>query len=307
MTFDLVISDLLDSIDESYKLSNTLELNKKVFNVRSLSDSTESSLIWLSPDNENPVSTIKKLDFGVLILSKDLMGNQEIQQFPNLVFVENPKLVFVKLLAKIQRNNVTPVIDESVKLHEDAIVGENVSIGPFSFIGKSKIGSGTIIYPNVTIYDNVDIGENVIINSGTVIGSDGFGFVKDEDGKIFQFPHVGGVRIGDSVIIGSNTSIDKGSLGNTTIGNNTKIDNLVHIAHNVEIGEGCYVIAHTIIGGSTKIKDRAWISPNTTIRDGITIGKGSLLGMGSVLTKDLPDNEIWLGAPAKFSKKNNLT
>ena len=138
----------------------------------------------------------------------------------------------------------------------------------------------------------------------TTIGGTGFGYEKNTDGEFELFPHIGGVRIEKNVDIGANTCIDRGTLGNTIIGAGSKIDNLVHIAHNVKIGRNCAIIAHSMIGGSTVINDNCWVAPSACVRDGISIGSNSIIGLGSVVVKPIPDNEVWAGNPArKFEKK----
>ncbi len=152
---------------------------------------------------------------------------------------------------------------------------------------------------NNVILDKTIIGNNVVINPGTVIGSEGFGYQRREDKKLEKFPHFGGVIIEDDVEIGSNTSIDRGTLKNTIIRKGSKIDNLVHIAHNVEIGEYCLIIANSMIGGSAKIKKYSWVAPSASILNGIEIGENSTIGMGAVVVKSVPNNQTWAGVPAR--------
>lgn len=149
------------------------------------------------------------------------------------------------------------------------------------------------------------IGENTWICPTSKIGNNGFGFEPDETGKLVYFPHFMGVEIGDNVRIGSLTCVDRGNLKNTKIGNGTKIDNLVHIAHNVEIGENCLIVAGAVICGSAKIGNNCFIGANSIIREHLEIGENSRIGMGSVVTKNVPANEVWAGNPAKNINKNN--
>jgi UDP-3-O-[3-hydroxymyristoyl] glucosamine N-acyltransferase len=116
---------------------------------------------------------------------------------------------------------------------------------------------------------------------------------------VTSFPHVGGVEIEDDVEIGANTCIDRGSLGNTIVRRGAKIDNLVHIAHNVVVGRNAFVIANAMIGGSTILGDGSWTSPSATLRDGIRIGDGATVGLGAVVTKSIPDGAVWMGTPAR--------
>lgn len=148
------------------------------------------------------------------------------------------------------------------------------------------------------------MGKNVKIHSGTVIGEDGLGFVKNEKNEWEKFPHFGRVIIGDNVEIGANCVIDRGTLGDTVIGEGTKLENLIHVAHNSKIGKHCSIVAVTYIGGSSVIGDYTWIGPQVCIRDQIKIGKNCLIGMGSVVTKDIPDNWVVMGIPAKYVRDN---
>jgi len=145
----------------------------------------------------------------------------------------------------------------------------------------------------------VEIGENVTVFPGAVIGADGFGFYRDDQGSYRRFPHLGGVRIHDGVEIGANTTIDKGTLGNTEIGINTKINNLCHIAHNVIIGNNCIINCGVTISGSVIIGDDSWVGPGVNILDGVTIGKDVLIGMGAAVVKDIADGVKVMGIPAR--------
>ena len=142
------------------------------------------------------------------------------------------------------------------------------------------------------------VGNNIKISPGVVLGSEGFGYSVTKKG-IEKFPHFGGVVIGDNVDIGANTCIERGALGDTIIGSGTKIDNLVHIAHNAEIGKNCLIVALSGIGGSCIIGDGVYIGFGATIKNGVRIGRGATVGMGAVVLKNIPDNEIWVGNPAR--------
>lgn len=149
---------------------------------------------------------------------------------------------------------------------------------------------------------NVIVGSNFKHGSNVTIGGDGFGYEKNEQGEYEFMQHFGDVYIGDNVTIGSNTCIDRGAVEHTQIGNGTKIDNLVHIAHGVKIGDNCLIVAGTVICGSTEIGGNTYIGANVTIREHLKIGQNVYIGMGSVVTKDIPANEMWYGNPAKFIK-----
>ncbi|UIJ44432.1 UDP-3-O-(3-hydroxymyristoyl)glucosamine N-acyltransferase [Sphingomonas cannabina] len=188
----------------------------------------------------------------------------------------------------------TTVVDETAQLDPSA------SIGPFCLIGPGcVIGAECVIGPNVSLMQDVRLGSRVTIAGGTVIGADGFGYERNEIGELEKFPHVGGVVIGDDVEIGSNTSIDRGTLNPTIIGARARIDNQVHVAHNVIVGEDVAIIAEAMIGGSVKIGDRAWIAPSATIMNQVTIGADAVVGLGAVVVKPVPDGMTVMGAPAQ--------
>lgn len=148
------------------------------------------------------------------------------------------------------------------------------------------------------------IGDNCEIKPSAVLGNDGFGFEPDENGDLVFFPHFGNVVIEDNVRIGSHVCIDRGNMHDTIIKDGVKIDNLVHVGHNVTIGKNTLVVAGSVICGSVEIGENCFIGANSTIRQKLKIGNNVVIGMGAVVTKDIPDNEIWAGNPAKFLKHN---
>jgi UDP-3-O-[3-hydroxymyristoyl] glucosamine N-acyltransferase len=156
------------------------------------------------------------------------------------------------------------------------------------------------IHPSATIHKDVKIGKNVIVKPYAVIGFDGFGF-RYEQGVLGNFPHYGTVVLKDNVYIGSSTCVDRGTLGDTIIGEGTKIDNLCHIAHNVIAGKNCRIIAHAVLCGSVVLGDNVWVSPGAVIRDGVTVGDNVVVGLGSVVTKNIPSNVVVIGVPAKVT------
>lgn len=143
------------------------------------------------------------------------------------------------------------------------------------------------------------IGKNVIIHPNVLLGGDGFGYERDEHDELIKFPSIGGIIIEDDVEIFPFTNIDRGTLDNTIIGKGTKIDHYCHIGHNVRIGKRCVITAGVIIAGSVTVGDDVFIGINSSIRDGIKIGKHAMVGMGSVVTKDVGDNWTVYGVPAK--------
>jgi len=189
------------------------------------------------------------------------------------------------------------------RIHTNAIIHPTVKLAPGVVIGSGvTIGENAVIGPNTAIANAV-IHEDVFIGANCSIGLSGFGYEKDETGVYWRFPHTGGVVIEKNVEIGSNTCIDRGSIGNTIIGTGVKIDNLVHVAHNVVIGPNALIIANTMIGGSTEIGEGAWVAPSVSLMNQIRVGEASVLGMGAVVLKDVEPGAVMVGNPAKPLKK----
>jgi UDP-3-O-[3-hydroxymyristoyl] glucosamine N-acyltransferase len=291
--------DLIKIIDFNFKVIGTKDLC--VFDkVSSLADGREFSLSWLKNKLQNAKETLKNSKSNVIITHFEM--EDEIREFLDkkfFILVDDPKLSFIKIATKLFVNEGEAGIHKTSVVHPEAKIADNVYIGPHCYIGKVTIMENVRIMGNNTILDNTYIGRNVIINPGTVIGGEGFGYSRDKDKTLKKFPHFGGVIIEDDVEIGSNTSIDRGTLGNTIIRKGTKIDNLVHVAHNVDIGEHCLIIANSMLGGSLKIGPYSWIAPSASILNNITLGKEVTVGMGAVVVKSVEDGVTVAGIPAR--------
>ena len=212
---------------------------------------------------------------------------------------------FVHPLAHVEKN---AFLDSPVHVEAFAYIGKNVQIGKYSHIGahsylgnEVKIGECVYIFPGVTILKNCEIGNNVLIHSGTVIGSDGFGYAKDGS-KYLKIPQTGNVVIADNVEIGANCTIDRASIGSTRIGKGSKLDNLVQIAHNVEIGKNTVIAAQTGISGSTKIGSNVIMGGQVGTAGHIEIGDNTILGGRAGVTKSIPPDSFFFGYPARDHK-----
>ncbi len=272
-------------------------------NVKPINQSDEYSLTWLSSSRKDKIELLE-LSNSKIVICDDF--SDFINHHPAKLFIKviNPKIVFLRIVKKYFTK------PQTYGIHKTAIISPLAKIHPKSYIGANcviedvEIGENSYIFSNCFLGNNTIIKKNVTIKSGAVLGGDGFGYSKNENGEFEKFPHVGGIIINNNVDIGSNTCIDKGTLGNTIIKEGAKIDNLVHIAHNVVIGENTTVIANSMIAGSTIIGNNTWISPSVCIRDGVTIGSNVIIGLASLVTKNIPDNEVWIGLPAKKIKNN---
>ena len=271
-----------------------------VTNIGSITDSNIGTFTWLNPNRLDKEALLDKTNAGFIVIDLIEVFEPKVNQI--FIRVRNPKLFYVKTISKYLMIEPKSEIHPSSIISPLAKIHSSVTIGPFCVIGKCEIGEGSIIDSHCKIGDNTKISKRVKISTGVVIGGNGYGYSEDDDGSILRIPHIGGVVIGDDVEIGSNTCIDRGTLGNTLVEQGVKIDNLVHIAHNVIIGKNSMIVANVVIGGSTLIGENSWIAPSSTLRDGISVGSGSTVGLAALVTKSIPDNEIWAGFPAKFMR-----
>jgi len=239
-----------------------------------------------------------------------------------LIRVPNARVAFAKAMAlffpeRIYAAGIHPTavvaasarVDATAHIGPHCVVGERVTISARSVLqagdvvgDDSKLAEGVNLFPNVTIYPQTEIGARVRIHAGTVVGSDGFGYVQDR-GVHLKVPQIGNVIIGDDVEIGANVTIDRGALGPTVIGKGTKIDNLVQIAHNVEIGEGTLIISQVGISGSTKLGKYVVLAGQVGLAGHLKIGNQVTIAAKSGVMHDIPDGETWMGIPAQPDKQ----
>tara|TARA_B100000989_G_scaffold26367_1_gene17034 strand:- start:4361 stop:5374 length:1014 start_codon:yes stop_codon:yes gene_type:complete len=241
---------------------------------------------------------------GIVVQNSQFAMAKTLRLF-NPVLKENPiihSMAYVSDYAKIGKKvSIAPgaCIEKGVK------IGDGCKVGSNTFIGADTIlGNNCELKANVSVYNNSNIGSNVIIHSGTTIGSDGFGFVT-VDGIHEKIPQTGNAVLENDVEIGSNCSVDRGTIGSTVIGEMTKIDNLVHIAHNVKIGKGCLITAGFAVAGSTEIGDFCTFAGQVGIAPHLKIGNNSVVASKSGVTKSLKGDRIYAGFPARDIKDHN--
>lgn len=280
---------IIEEVYDEKNLSNIL-------GVSSLFNYKEKTITWIRDKKTFEKVKIKeKIDF--IIIPPEI---EDRNNFINYIVTDKPQNLFSLLLEKIYLSNqIIEEIGLNTIIGKTTKIGKNIKIGNNCTIEDNvTIGDGTIIGNNVIIKENTIIGEECVIQSGSIIGEAGFGFIELDNKIKRRMPHLGGVKIGKGVEIGANTCIVKGTLDDTIIEDYVKIDNLCHIAHNVKIGKNSFIVAHTLIGGSVVIEENCWIA-TSVIRNLLTIGKNSLVGFGSIVVKDVGDNTIVLGNPAK--------
>lgn len=270
----------------------------------SINNLKSNSITWIKN-----IDTFENYKFteieNILLISHGILNTDSYGKNINFITCNDPKEIFFSILKEFfkQREYKNYISPNSVV--ETASMGQDIYIGHGCYIGPEvTMGDNVIIKNNVSIEGKVKIGDNTIIHSGVVIGTDGYGYFQNSEGINLKVPHYGGVIIGRDVEIGANTCIDRGTLDDTIIGDNVKIDNLCHIAHNVVIKDNCSVIALSILGGSVVLEKDSYIAPGAIIKNQLTIGENSLVGLGAVVIKDVEKNKVVAGVPAKVIKEN---
>jgi len=286
----------------------------KISKLSKIEEGEPGSLTFLS--HPKYVDYLKSTKASAVIISEGITNEKPANT--TLITVKDSRQAFTILLEAYHKQQFAKTgIEEFAVVSKLAKLGDKVYVGSHSYIGdnvtigngvyifpnvyigdNSKIGDGCLIYPGVKIYRDSVIGKQCTFHSGVVIGSDGFGFVPNEENNYRKMPQVGNVIIEDHVEVGSNTTIDRATMGSTIIRKGVKLDNLIQIGHNVEIGENTVMAAQSGVAGSTKIGKNCMIGGQVGIVGHITIGNGVKIAAQSGIGNDLPDNAIVQGSPA---------
>jgi UDP-3-O-[3-hydroxymyristoyl] glucosamine N-acyltransferase len=257
---------------------------------------TNTDLVWISDKN---LDLVEQLSTGTIICSKNV-DRAKLKSSCTYIVTDVPRLYFLQVVKFFFTEEVKPFISNRSHIHPSAIIGKDVTIEAGVVIEKGcTIGELTRIDSNTVIKKGTSIGSRVKIGANNTIGGDGFGYEMNELRQFEFIPHLGNVVIEDDVEIGNNTTIDRAVLGSTILRKNVKVDNLVHIAHGVEIGENSLIIANSMIAGSCKIGSNVWVAPSASILNKLTVGDNATIGMGAVVLKRVEDNQVIVGNPGK--------
>ena len=303
------------SSPKSFKLSQLATLlgaelegdpDKEIIGINNLASALDDEISFIA--REAYKSQLESTSAGVVICNSQTSGsydgNKLVCQNPYLAYAKCTKLFKEKPSTKIGISNLASIASSSlvsdkasvgnfVTISEDTIIEDHVILMPGVFIGKgSKVGKGTIVHANTSLYDSVEVGQDCIIHSGVVIGSDGLGFAQDNK-KWVKIEHLGRVLIGSHVEIGSNSTIDRGSVGDTIIGDNVKIDNQVHIAHNVNVGSGTAIAGNSAIAGSTIIGKNCTLAGCSAVVDNIEIADEVHITAMTLITKSIKESGFY--------------
>lgn len=306
------ISDFLSGTVEGDENVTVSELSK-------IEDGKKGTLCFLS--NRKYENYIYTTEASVVIVATDFFPSQPVQC--TLVKVKDPYSAFSVLLDKyneaLNLSSAQSGIEQPSFVHPTAKIGANVFIGAFSYIAENvtigdnckihqqvfigqdaKIADNCTFYPGVKIYNRSVVGSRVMIHSNTVVGSDGFGFAPQPDGTYTKIAQIGNVVIEDDVEIGSNTTIDRATMGSTFIRKGVKLDNLIQIAHNVDVGANSVVAAQTGISGSTKVGEKSVIGGQVGIAGHLSLAKGTQVGAQAGINFSIAEeNKQWHGTPAQ--------
>lgn len=266
----------------------------------SLDGIVPGALVFAKSVSAERIRKLNSCPGAVALVTPEFAGQLEHSH----IVVTNPRLAFARATQEFFTATPPATIAATAVIDPSAVLGAGVSVGEYAIIGPNvRIGDSTQVRHHAVISAGSKIGRNCLIKSHVVMGEDGFGFELDDDGIPVRIPHLGSVVIGDEVEVGAGTVIARGTLDSTRVGDRAKIDDAVFIAHNVIVGEDTLIIANAEVSGSVRIGAKCWIGPSVSVLNGIRIGDGSLIGLGAVVTRDVPPNVVVVGNPGRVLRQ----
>lgn len=280
--------------------------------VETLANADASQVSWITSASHR--RTLAETRAGAVI------GKEaDLEGFARAIIVADPEAAIAEILARFQTPLVMPpigvhptaIVDATARLGRNVALGAHVRIGPGAEIGDNtillrgvdvgawvRIGADCVLHPNCVVYDRSQLGNRVILHAGAVIGADGFGYIFRE-GRHRKVPQIGIVVIEDDVEIGANSCVDRAKVGATRIGRGSKIDNLVQVAHNVQLGQGCILVSQTGVAGSSRLGNGVVMGGQSGVIDGLTIGDRVQIAAKTAVFKDVPAGQVVVGTPAR--------
>lgn len=274
------------------------DANHKISQPAKIETAQKNEISFLA--NEKYLPYLETTQAGAIVINRTTFDKLKTNNNINFILVDDAYSAFTTLLKFYESQLQKNIAQNNYEIGENTIIYPNVYVG-----NNVKIGNNCIIYPNVAILENCVVGNNCIINAGAVIGSDGFGFASQKDGSYQKIPQLGNVIIEDDCEIGANTCIDRATMGSTIIRKGVKLDNLIQVAHNVEIGENTVIAAQTGISGSTKIGHHSMIGGQVGFVGHISIAPFTKINAKSAIASTIKtENQILSGIPAFDMKQH---
>ena len=288
---------------------------------RNISEAEAGHITFLSGERYQPL--IADTRAGCVVVHREYEVEREDL---NVLRVDDPNRAFSEIVQLFLPGDAAPEagVHPAAVVHADAQLGDDVSVGPGAVVGAGArvgdrsqvramvcigrdavVGSDCVLHPRVVLYPGVALGDRVLIHAGAVVGSDGFGFDREPDGSWTKVPQVGSVEIGDDVEIGANATIDRARFGTTLLSRGTKVDNLVQVGHNVQVGEDCLLIAQVGVSGSSVIEKGVILAGQCGIGGHVRVGEGARIGGQSGVTKDVAPGRRMFGTPAVDVRERN--
>ena len=314
----LSVAEIFAAFSRDGILTDMIGADVEVTNVAAAETCSPGDLVFVEAETHAKLAAERGA--SAVVTAKNLIDHFGVARQTTILTSRNVKLARALICQKYFDRDLRPknqprihpaaLIDETAIVAQDCVIGAGAIIGPRVIVGNqcvlmanvvveedAVIGDRTVIHPSVVVGYGCRIGSHVIIRAGTIIGSEGFGFAQDEQRKHHRIPQMGSVVVEDRVVIGANCCIDRGAFQDTRIGSGTIMDNLCHIAHNVEIGEDCILTAMTCIAGSTRLGKRVITSGQTGILDHINVSNDTVLLHRAGVTKDIKQPGMYGGAP----------
>jgi UDP-3-O-[3-hydroxymyristoyl] glucosamine N-acyltransferase len=292
---ELKVKNIIDALPVLDCIGSQQRIVHRIVSSASLTISPDE-MMWVSDKN---LAQVKSINAGSVICSKGV-DRSDLNDACTYLIVESPRLYFLNVVKRFFADEDVPSISLRSDIHSTVVLGKDLTIGSGVVIEKGCIiGNNSRIDANTIIKKNTVIGQRVKIGCNNTIGADGFGYEMNSERQFEFIPHLGNVVIEDDVEIGNNTTIDRAVLGSTVLRRNVKVDNLVHIAHGVDIGENSLIIANAMIAGSCVIGKNVWVAPSASILNKVYVGDNATIGMGAVVLKNIEPGQVIVGNPGK--------
>jgi UDP-3-O-[3-hydroxymyristoyl] glucosamine N-acyltransferase len=270
--------------------------NQSIHKPADLDDCGQGDIVWVKSFSKDRLYLLEANRPSLSICDEETSSRTTV---PNIIS-DNPRLDFIKVVIEFFTPTQKAIIHPSAIIDPGAVIGQNVSIGAYACIGPNvSIGDDSVIGNGVSVEGKVSLGCRCRIKANSSLGGQGFGFEYDDNGIPIHFPHLGRIIIEDDVWLGACTTVEIATLAVTRICEGSKVDDLVQIGHNVTVGRNTLIMANVVICGGATIGKNCWVAPNSVIKEKVRVGNKVTIGLGSVVLRDVEDEVVIAGVPAK--------